>query len=71
MLVVLTLAPDEVTDLFVLGLFDGTLIILWSLSKELLLDEINTYRPCHVVSGLAPTRKMVRVLSYTALPLSR
>lgn len=71
MLVVLTLAPDKVTDLFVLGLFDGTLIILWSLSKELLLDEINTYRPCRVVSGRAPTRKMVHVLSYTALPLSR
>ena len=38
----LVLVADEVRDLLVLRLFDGTLIALVSLSKYVLLDEVHT-----------------------------
>ena len=38
----LVLATDEVADLFVLGLFDGRLVVLRTLTHELLLDEVDT-----------------------------
>lgn len=38
----LVLIADEVRDLLVLRLLDGTLIALVSLSKDVLLDEVHT-----------------------------
>lgn len=38
---VLVLATDEVRDLLVLGLLNGVLIVLRTLTEELLLDEID------------------------------
>lgn len=32
----------KVRNLLVLGLLNGTLVVLWSLSEESLLDEIDT-----------------------------
>lgn len=40
--VLLTLTADEVTDLLVFGLFSGTLVVLWTLAQELLLNKIDT-----------------------------
>lgn len=38
----LVLSANEVGDLLVLGLLDGALVVLRSLSHELLLDEVDT-----------------------------
>ncbi len=40
--VALVLATDEVRDLLILGLFDGRLVVLWSLAHHSFLDEVNT-----------------------------
>lgn len=39
---VLTLPADEITDLLIFGLFSGTLVVLWALFQELLLNEVDT-----------------------------
>jgi len=39
----LVLATDEVRDLLVLGLLDGTLVVLRTLAEELLLDVVDAY----------------------------
>lgn len=37
----LVLATNEVGDLLVLCLLDGTLVVLWTLAEEFLLDEVD------------------------------
>jgi hypothetical protein len=39
----LTLVPDEIANLLILGLFDRTLVVLGTLLQELLLDEIDAF----------------------------
>ena len=46
----LVLGSDEVRDLLVLRLLDGTLIRLVTLTQELLLDEVNSLRTNFLVS---------------------
>lgn len=39
---ILILSPDKIRDLLILRLLDGRLIVLWSLTQDFLLHEIDS-----------------------------
>lgn len=65
---ILTLFPDEVADLLIFHLFHGRLVVLGSLTEELLLNEIDA---CFIDQHeLVPLYEVVKAYPCPANPHS-